>query len=249
MNDTGELLAARVHVETYRAFAALGLPPAAELDVDRALREVPLHSQRVLFEAAADAGLSEAQAVPRLASLWSLAAAINVMDDISDGDCVYLPARAAPGTQMLLHALAMWLAAAGGVSASALQAQTEGIMRMAAGQNVEVRTQTWSAQTYVEITAQVAGAQYAAHLALLWSGTPLESRALELGRALGMVGMIAKDTISIDQRLTSLSAAERRNLGQWAGEQLRVLKSHDLRCVLMLCRYADSALQALSAEH
>jgi hypothetical protein len=82
------------------------LPAVAEEDVRIALDQVHPESQVLLNRAAEDARVPAASAIERLCCLWVLAAAVNLADDLADGDCDYLSPRVAPGVAFLLQSLA-----------------------------------------------------------------------------------------------------------------------------------------------
>ena len=203
---------------------------------------MPLGTQAFFALAAFDAELAREAAVRRLAAVWTLAAAIHVMDDIADGDCDYLPAEAASGTVVGLHALGVRLAIEGGVTPNGLLLVTESLIRLAAGQNVEVRTKTWSLERYLSVADQIGGHQYRSYLGVLWDGTPLGQHTPEISTAIGRAGMVAHDIATGDRRFFSLPAHDRAPLVAAARAALEALETRRLRSVEFLAKYADESL-------
>jgi hypothetical protein len=222
--------------------ASLALPSAAERDAHGALYRIEPTSQTLLVLAALDAELCGLTAAQRLASVWTLAAAINLMDDIADGDCSYLPPAVAPGLVVLLQGLAWMLAMDGGVKEQGIRASSRALAFMAAGQSIEVRTHDWSEAMYRNIVDQIGGQQYAAYLHILWDGTKLSPEASEVAERIGRVGMVTKDALSHDRRFNDLAPAEKVRLEDWAREALTNLQRLNLSCGEFLARYAQPIL-------
>jgi hypothetical protein len=218
-----------------RSLTFCTLPKLAEVDVQAAIDRVPEASQSLLIQAAEDAGLPDSIAVERLASLWVMAAAVNLADDLADGDCDYLPARVAPGVSFLLQALATTLAARGRVSAAGIEASSLALTRAAAGQSLEVRMEGWTAPQYLEVAELIAGQQYGAYFRLLWEGTRWEESSFAIGRDVGVVGIAMTDVASHDRRFGSMST----------GDQALVLG----HCLTRLRALEETALPSIVKFH
>ncbi len=227
---------------TYNCIARLSLLPDAERDTVVALKRVELENLAFFVLAARDAGLPRELAPSRLAAVWALMGAVNLMDDLADGDCDYLPAPVAPNIVVLLQSLASVLAIDAGVSASGLARASQSLLRMAAGQAVEVRTKAWDAETYKAIADEIGGDQYGAYLGLLWDGTALASSGAELARLIGRAGMVAKDLRSRDPRVLSIPSQARSEVTTWAIGALTTLEAGNLQCARLLSRFARPVL-------
>jgi hypothetical protein len=221
-----------------RALAFCRLPAQAEADVQVALDRVQPQSQILLIQAAEDAGLPDAVAIERLCSLWMMSAAVNLADDLADGDCDYLPLPVAPGVSFLLQSLATALAARGEISATCLEECALGLTRAAAGQSLEVRPGGWEAGRYLRVAELIAGEQYGAHLRLLWEGTPWEKRAFAIGRDIGVVGIALTDVTSNDRRFRTMTRDDRETVLR---ECLARLKDIVVTSLPSLLRFAEMA--------
>jgi hypothetical protein len=194
------------------------------------------------YELGHDAGLEREQLLDRAASVFLLFASVNLMDDLQDGDAGrYLdhPHRDGPAVQHLLQSLAFAVLAGAGVTPASLCYAGEQLVGLAAGQLDEVATDEWTGAQYRAVGERVAGDQYAAYVEIMWSGTPLQDRARQVGRAIGLVGHIAEDFRSEDPRLVLLPPAARDEIIVWAEEQRTVLREQALRSTTLA---ADSTL-------
>lgn len=233
-------------VESTLGFRAL--PPQAERDVWAALQRVPADSQALFIWAAEDAALERGTALERLACLWLLNAAVNVADDLADGDCDYLDARVAPGVAFLLQALALLPAARGSLALRCFEDCSIALTRAAAGQSLEVRRRAWGAADYLLVADLIAGEQYAAYLRLLWDGTVLESRALEIGRLIGRVGIVVTDLRSRDVRLFDLPDVDRSSVLHLCNGALAELEAAGVRSVKRFAEFARPIIAAKRAD-
>lgn len=202
----------RVREKVLRTLRLRRLPQEAEGDVERALDKVTLSSQRLFCFAALDAELPAGTALERLTVVYLLSAAVNLADDCADGDCDYLEPPLAPGVLFLLQSLALLPLSRSDLSQDTLGAASVALARAAAGQSLEVRKKTRSAEEYLEVADLIAGEQVAAYLRILWDGTRLEARASSLGRTLGRAGLIFTDLESQDPRLLTVEAAEQKRV-------------------------------------
>ena len=101
----------------------------------------------------------------------------------------------------------------------------------AAQQQVEVRTREWNAQRYRQVGEAIAGMQWHAYLYLLWHGTPLESRAAEIGADAGFVGLVIGDLRSNDARLVGMAPDDRAEIMRLLDVAVLRLRAHPLRSV------------------
>lgn len=231
-----------------RSVQFFDLPPVARTDALRAIDRVPPESQTLLIQAAAEAELAELLAIERLCCLTACAAAVNLTDDLADGDCHYLEAKTAPGVSFLLQAFAGGLAVRGGVSAVGLREFWLRLSKAAGGQSIEVRTDAWNEATYRDVAALIAGEQYAAYLRLLWDGTPLEHFAFELGHAMGTVTLVHSDVESGDRRFFSLPVPQQMAVLDDCLALLGQLESGPSRAVRNFALEARAVLHAERAR-
>jgi hypothetical protein len=206
----------------------LRLPERAELDVLQALDRVSPAGQKLLIQLAEDARVPDSVAIERLSCLWVSAAAINLADDLADGDCDYLEPRVGPGVSFLLQALSTACATRAGVTLRCLEEHSVAMTRAASGQSLEVRTCDWDAAGYLEVAALIAGEQYAAHLRLLWDGTLCQERAQTVGRMLGAVGLLVSDLASADRRFFGMSASDQAAVLQYCRALVRTMSDYDM---------------------
>ncbi|MGC4092936.1 MAG: hypothetical protein QM756_34635 [Polyangiaceae bacterium] len=228
--------------------SAMALPAQGERDADRALCQLPHDKHVFLALAALDAQLAPETAGLRLAAAWTLAAAVNLMDDLADGDCTYLPLSAAPSVVVLLLGLSTQLASEGGVGQLGLAASAEGLVRMAAGQSTEVRTSTWSEESYRVVADQIGGYQYFAYLSLVWEGTFLSSAVRDVSLCVGRAGMVARDIRTGDRRFFTMSEPDRAGVVAWARDALQLLEARGLGSLRLLDGYARPVLETWSTR-
>lgn len=141
-------------------------------------------------------------------------AAVQLADDLADGDCWYLgePQRTGPGVQWLLQHLCQLALCEGEVDPTSLAEAARCLVRVGAAQQAEVRQKTWDMTATASAADGLNGQQYAAYLTWLWSGTGLQAQAREVGRAFGFCLHLASDRLSADRRWTDLSQEEQRQL-------------------------------------
>jgi hypothetical protein len=226
----------------FRTLVFRKLPKLAERDVEAALLRVTPTSQSLLIQAAEDGLVPERVAMDRLACLWVTAAAVNLADDLADGDCDYLEPRVAPGVSFLLQSLACVCAARGGVSALGMEEHAIALTRAAAGQSLEVRTARWDAVEYMRVAGLIAAEQYAAYFRLLWDGTQWQEYAFSVGRAIGTIGIVMTDLAADDRRFTSMPAADQQTVVAACHAQLQVLAALQMPSLRHFCDLAERAL-------
>jgi hypothetical protein len=225
-----------------RTVALARFPEIAEGDVIAAINQVPGQSQALLTECAADAVLPFELALVRLSCLWSWAAAVNLADDLADGDCDYLAGRVAPGVCFLLQSLAGSLAAQSELTLTCQRVALRALARAAAGQSLEVRAQAWNKELYLDVAGLIAGEQYSAYLQMLWDGTPLGASAAQCGRDLGCVGLTLTDVESSDGRFFSMSPRDRECVLAHHHEAIVRLMAHPSRAVMRFAQMARASL-------
>jgi hypothetical protein len=228
-----------------RAFARRGWLPSALVDI--ALSVCDSRLMQFLFEAGCDAGLQYAQLSPRLIGVTLQHAAIQISDDLSDGDCTYLddPARLGP---LLVLALPNAVQAAlneAGISRTAQLAAAAELARVGNGQLRELRRAHWDGAAAQEVARLLNGHQLAAYLHLTWDGTRLADRAQAVGLAFGCAVHVATDLRSRDRRISDLSAVDRAKLIAWATEAAHAAAASDLASVV---RRVPELLATLRAD-
>jgi hypothetical protein len=213
-----------------RCLARAGpLPSDAAHDLEAALRCVDPAFPRFVAELAKDFGVEGEDCAWRVDALLFEFAAIQVADDLADGDCDYLPdpERSGPGTHWLLQHL-FWLCL---LSSRVSRADAEGAARdflvVGAAQQREVRVRRWHGALAEEAARNLNGKQHAAYFRLLASGTPHSERAPMLGEAFGFALHVVTDVAHCDDRWTSLDAEAKQGLVRRASAVLASL--HDAR--------------------
>lgn len=235
-----------VFQEALRLLSQQGLPEEAERDMLRALEAGRPGPLALLFAAGQEAGLARELLLPRAAACYLWFCAANLADDLADGDCDWLPEpqRTGPAAVMLLQSLFMQAAVRGQVPAAVLGEVAREFTGMCGQQQVEVRTREWRLGPLQQVVGGISGQQWAGYLRLLWEGTPLAARGLELGRCLGVVAHVAEDVRSRDRRLYSLPAQEQQQVVEWAREAAAVLRGSGLRCMQAVLPTVEPLLQA-----
>ncbi len=200
----------------------------------------------LFYEAGIDANLPRETLLGRAAALFLSFCAGNLADDLVTGDCDYLaePVRHGPGTQYLLQNAFVATALEAGVKPSELQSALTELAASSAHHQSQVRVSTWTAGTYKSIAEGIATRQYVGYLSLLWAGTALAERAREVGLLLAIPSMVVAATQSRDSRLFSMTAAERREILDWAREHLGRARSAGLRFVSLTTPALELALKS-----
>jgi len=231
--------------ETLRIANKSGLHELAERDVLRSLQAARIAGPLdLLYDCAAAAKLEREQRLVRGAAIFFTFTAGNLADDLADGECDYLdePSRTGPCVQFILQNLFFATATRSNVAPNVALEVAMCLARAGGPQLLEVRTRQWTAELARVVGESIAGLQYAAYLQLLWAGTPLESRAVEIGTALGVAGHVAKDLATDDPRISSLPPSDADSVIAWAREQADVLRRENLPCLDATLRYIDPIL-------
>lgn len=207
-----------------RLILARGLAAEAERDLVKALEATRGGPLEFFYLAGLDSGLPRAELLARGAAAFFIFAAGNLADDVADGDCTYLPPRAAPGVQFMLQNLVFDVLLESSVPREDLKAAAAMLVVGAGQQQREIRTESWTFELSRDVALGIAGGQYAAYLRLLWAGTALSEGATSVGSDLGSAGHVALDITSNDARVTTLSPADRRALVAWSREAVSRLR-------------------------
>ncbi len=198
-----------------------------------------------VYEAGIDAAHAREVILERGAVVALLASAVQLCDDLSDGDATYLrePRRDGPLALMVLQQLVVDRALCSRVPDAALGLVSKNLLEVGSAQYVELHTKKWTLKLAREVAEGINGAQQAAYLDLLWWGTPLVDRASEIGGDLGFAVHVVTDAQSEDRRFTSLSASHRALLLADARARCRLLVATGLTSVT---RRASALYRVLS---
>ncbi len=211
-----------------RAFGRLAahrLDPAVDRLVVGALRAAAPGPCLLLLQAGQDAGLDRAEEIDRASACFLTFSAFNLSDDLSDGECTYLPPPQAQAVVLILNPLF-----AASLRELHLPSEVEALVLrdlVAAeeAQVLELSTVSWDAARLRVVTDGIAGRQWAAYLRIMWAGTPMESLSAEVALAIGRVGLLAGDITSEDPRFVTLPPSDQRVAITEALAELRALES------------------------
>ncbi len=186
---------------------------------------------RFLWTAGLDAGLDPDELLARCSTIFFQYVAVQVSDDLSDGDCTYLtePGKVGPVVLLLLQHLFYHGALMSRIPRDTLAGVARRFLRVGAAQRIELRTREWGLANARNAAAGLNAAQFSAYLELLWWGTPLAARAESVGKHLGIAVHVASDARSRDRRFTSLSTRDRKTLLRWAAASAKVLRAEHLQ--------------------
>lgn len=207
--------------------AALRLDIEVDRLVVRALRAASPESRRVLVQAGLDAGLRREDTINRAATCFFTSSAFNLSDDLSDGDCDYMPPAPAQAVTLILNSL--FVAALRDLH---LPPNVEGpvlqdLVAAEEAQVLETISTSWNATRLRIVTDGIAGSQWSAYLRIMWAGTRMEQRASDVARNFGRVALLAGDIMTADPRYTTLPGADRRSVLEDALTSLHALESVD----------------------
>lgn len=210
-----------------RAFgrlAALQLDIEVERLVVRALKAAAPETRQMLIQAGLDSGLDREDAIDRAATCFFTSAAFNLSDDLSDGDCDYLPPAPAQAVLLILSSLF-----AAGLRDRHLPADVEAqvlqdLVVAEERQVLETITTSWDATRLLVVTDGIAGSQWSAYLRVMWAGTRLEHLCSDVARDFGRVALLTGDITTADPRYTTLSETDRRTALETALTSLKELE-------------------------
>lgn len=207
--------------------AALRLDIEVDRLVVRALRAAAPESRRMLVQAGLDAGLRRQDAIDRAAACFFTSSAFNLSDDLSDGDCDYLPPAPAQAVVLILHSLFVAalrdLHLPPDVEAQVLQ----DLVAAEQAQVLETISTSWDATRLRIVTDGIAGSQWSAYLRVMWAGTRMEQLSSDVARNFGRVALLTGDIMTTDPRYTTLPRADRRSVLEDALTSLHALESVD----------------------
>lgn len=216
----------------YGRVAHLRLNVDVERAVIRAINAAAPGPGQALLNAGLATGFSDEVILARASTAFLNFAAFNLSDDLSDGDCVYLSPDEAAAVLLILGNIFFAAMRTLGLPEEAENQILDDLLAAEEAQVLEITTTAWGAERLTKVTDGIAGRQWAAYLKLLWTGTPLASRADRIARALGRVGLLAGDIRTGDERYTQLAVADRHvvveqalaGVGDLEAEQLSFLQ-------------------------
>ncbi len=237
--------AGAVFQEALRILNRQHLPAVSRQDLVAALEAGRPGTLGFTYEAGAEAGLPRQTLLTRAAAIYFNFCAGNLADDLSDGDCTYLPEpfRTGPCTQLILQTLFFQTLVETDLPSQTLSLATRELIVAVGPQHIEVRTKQWSASVFREVAKGIAGRQWSAYLQILWCDTALASRAAAVGMNIGQAGHVAKDISSRDPRYTTLPQPDKREIVAWAITAAQVLREEQLCCLDALLRWIDPILE------
>ncbi len=207
--------------------AALRLDIEVDRLVVRSLRAAAPETRRVLVQAGLDAGLCHEETINRAATCFFTSSAFNLSDDLSDGDCDYLPPAPAQAVVLILQSLFVAalhdLHLPPNVEAQVLQ----DLVAAEEAQVLETISTSWDATRLRIVTDGIAGSQWSAYLRVMWAGTRMERLSSDVARNFGRVALLAGDIMTADPRYTTLPGADRRSVLEEAVTSLHALESVD----------------------
>jgi hypothetical protein len=195
------------------------------------------------YEAALDSGKPRPDAMARSVAATLEYAAIQLADDLVDGDCDYLsPPRQRAILLLELQALFMDAALACGIEPGALARAIALLLQVGKAAREEIEIRRWTLPAARRMAFKLNGAQHAAYLELLWADSPLESLAGSVGHDLGVVAHIATDVATGDPRFWALGHGDRAALVRHARGLCDRLADRRIASVDMVVRLAKAQL-------
>jgi hypothetical protein len=207
-----------LHTRLLGLIAGLNPPPRMSRGLRATIDSLDRGFMQFVYEAAADSGLGRRELIDRGAAVLLEYAAVQLSDDLSDNECVYLaaPGKDGPLLLLVLQNLFHRLICRSSIPQKKAAFALELLGTVANAQSNELHTGAWTLKRYCSCAGRLTGMQLSAYLMLLWAGTPLENRAIDLGQRLGLAMHIAGDVRSIDRRWRSLGRSDRKKLLQAA---------------------------------
>jgi hypothetical protein len=207
-----------LHTRLLRLIAGLHPPLRLRAGLLAVIDSLDRGFMQFVYEAAADGGYGRRELIDRGAAVLLEFAAVQLSDDLSDNECAYLaaPGKDGPLLLLVLQNLFHRLICRSLVPPEKAVFALELLSAVANAQSDELHAGTWTLQQYRSCAGRLTGVQLSAYLMLLWAGTPLEKRAIDLGQHLGLGMHIAGDVRSNDRRWRSLSRSDRKKLLQAA---------------------------------
>jgi hypothetical protein len=239
---------AAVEREAESLLLSASLSAQAHADVRAVLRANRSDMLAFLLALGLDAKVSPASAVRRVAGIFFNIAALQVADDIADGDCDYLDHPEGTGTaaQYILQNLFYKALLTDVLQLDTLVRVADAMVAGAAPQSFEVRGFDAWTLTHAKATAEgFGGAHHGAYFQIMWHGTSFESCAFSTGWAFGVGVSVTSDIRSNDLRFRSLNIDDRVRLIDWALDALAPVREIELPSVR---RGLDSMEAQLVAE-
>ena len=237
-----------VYRQTLRMLSAQSLPDRVQRELIVSLENSRPGTLEFGYEAGFEAGLRGEKLLTRAAAVYFLTCAVNVGDDLSDGDCTYLrnPNRAGPCVQSLLRNMFFHILFEARLPHAALSAVARHLIAAAAAQRIEIDSGRWDSATFRTVADGIGGQLFSAYLRVLWCNTRLQSRATAVGKNIGRALIVVEDAESNDRRYMSMPPSGRREVLAWALDAVKALGDEHLRCLEYLLRPIEPALKALA---
>jgi hypothetical protein len=225
-------------MEAERIVHRQSLPVVSRRELMAVLRAGRPGTLAFSYEAGIESGLDNSEVLARSAAIYLLACAVNLTDDLADGDCTYLEGGVGSGVcvQAILLQLSFCVLLQAAVPTRVLVRMSHDLVAAAGAQLIEMKTRTWRASNFRAVANGIGGRLFSAYLRALWSGTRLAHRASRVGMNLGRAVVVWEDMSSRDNRFLSLPKADRREVVAWAVKAVRSLRRERLRCLNFLLR-------------
>jgi hypothetical protein len=238
--------AGAIFQQALRIVLRQSLPAVSRQDIVAVLEAGHRESLEFLYEAGAEANLPHQDIVSRGAAVYFNLCAGGLSDDLSDGDCNYLPEpyRLGPCTQAILQTLFLDALVAASLPSTTLSAVAQELIAAVGPQHIELRTKQWTARLFRQVARGIGGLQWSAYLQILWCGTALAPRAARIGTRAGIATIVMEDIESRDPRYGTLSKKHKREIVDWAVGAAQALRDEHLRCLDALLRTIDPVLRA-----
>lgn len=224
---------AAIRAEAMRVTESAHLEAHARADVLCALERNANDTSPFLLALGLEAKVRPALALARAVGVYFHIAALQLADDLADGDCDYLTPPVAAGTiaQFMLQNLGYLVLLGADLPTSVLRDTALDLAVGSSAQSLEVRTKRWTLEA-TRITAESFGAiHYAAYFRLMLHGCAFERDARMWGRGLGIGAAISSDFTSNDPRVMTLPPTSRAELLSWALTATSAASRTPLRCL------------------
>ncbi len=219
-------------------------PTETRVDLSASIRSMQTGLLDFAYGLSVEAGVPPAIAEARCVAVFYSASAVNLADDLADGDCDYLaePYRSGPATQYLLQSLFFQKVCELGLPVEVIFAVTRDFEQVAALQHVELVTDTWTFDVARRVAEGITGRQIAAYLRISLFGTDLARHAEQIGVDVGLATHVALDAESRDPRFTSLDDTDREQLRQLALEAIGRATALELEAIVPVATQVHRAL-------
>ena len=213
--------------------ARAGLLPEAHADVLSVLRATQSDVLSFFLALGLESKVAPATALRRAAAIYLNVAALQVADDIADGDCDYLtpPDGAGTAAQFILQNLFYAVLLDERLPHEELRSVADALVRGAGPQSIDVRRREWNIATAMAAAEGFGGAHHSAYFRIALFGSTLQDQAAGLGWALGIGVSVAGDVRSDDPRFRSLPRNEQIELLDWTVNALQPAQAIGLRSI------------------